>query len=78
MTIEELVELRDTIGFEILGYVENGGYENSYHLQEEYSRLNKAVMEVEKMGAMKQMEIILQDNPELTWGELVSEYEMSK
>jgi hypothetical protein len=78
MTVKELVSLRDSIAGEILYYIERGDYENSYHLQDEYVRLDKAVREVKSMGVMKNMEIILQENPELTWEELVAEYEMNK
>jgi hypothetical protein len=78
MTVKELLMLRDSVAGEILGYVERGDYENSYHLQEKYDRLNKAVLEVEKMGAMKQLSVIAEQEPELTWEELVSEYEMNR
>lgn len=74
MTIRELISWRDSVASEVEGYALRGEYENSYHLIEEYDRLSRFVREVEEMGVMKQLDVIAQENPELTWEELVEVY----
>lgn len=78
MTISELIAWRDDVAAEIGGYMSRGEYENSYHLHDVYVRLNDAVKEVLSVGAMKQLDVISQENPELSFEELVSEFVMNK
>lgn len=79
MTISELIRWRDDVAAEIGGFMSRGEWENCpTMLQDEYVRLNDAVKEVLSVGAMKQLDVISQENPELSFEELVSEFVMNK